>query len=592
MTLRTVNDWIAQSNSSTQLAAALAQEFGRVDGAIVSAAADVIPKISFTRPSYIKRFSDLRNVTITPSAGMTATAIIDQNSPFGGPALKLTLTADSGGTRNCEVIVSNLNYDNFDDHLAASIWVDDATKVSQIIHYMGTSGFALYQQKNRNVFGGGSLVGGHTLSWCGPLASSPTVNTFTFGTDALQTYKVRFTVPASQTAVVWVRDFVILARQRPLVCFTWDDGLSSWATRMTPYLDAAGLQATFALNSASIDAGSGITTAQIAALVAAGHQVTSHNVNNYKLQTVYAQGDGENNGTSTSEDALTYAGSYVTARNVLAGTHNVPEDDFTYHSWVQGGYDQAGIEYLRAEGVELARSVISETQPYGHELGSSAMALSQITLGSGTTLAAAKAAIDSARTYGTMVVFMGHVIADTAADSITWAESDWAALVAYVKEGEDNDNLDCLAAKEILTRFRAAGLLRASDYTPKTPVRCIGVKLAANFNITADQAVTLAAGSYVITGVIVAKASISLTTAAGGVYTSAAKGGTAIVAAGQTYTALTGATTDIQICTMAATPTVSGTTTGAIAGGTVYLSLTTGQGAAATADVFVFGYPA
>ena len=60
------------------------------------------------------------------------------------------------------------------------------------------------------------------------------------------------------------------------------------------------------------------------------------------------------------------------------------------------------------------------------------------------------------------------------------------------------------------------------------------------------------------------------------------------VAAAQVYTALTGTATDVATLTPNATPTV----TLAAAGTGLYLSLTTGQGSAATADIFVYGRPA
>jgi len=80
----------------------------------------------------------------------------------------------------------------------------------------------------------------------------------------------------------------------------------------------------------------------------------------------------------------------------------------------------------------------------------------------------------------------------------------------------------------------------------------------------------------------VMNASISLTTAAGGFYTAAAKGGTALVAAGQAYSALTAANLAME-CTLNAAADWWA------AGTPVYLSLATAQGAAATADVYVYG---
>jgi hypothetical protein len=110
--------------------------------------------------------------------------------------------------------------------------------------------------------------------------------------------------------------------------------------------------------------------------------------------------------------------------------------------------------------------------------------------------------------------------------------------------------------------------------------------LTANMNSTADQALTrqFQFTNFLITSIRVNNASISLTTAAGGFYTAASKGGVTAVAAAQTYAALTGATLGMEAAIAAAG--MATLTTGAL-----FLSLTTAQGSAATADIYVRGVP-
>ena len=98
---------------------------------------------------------------------------------------------------------------------------------------------------------------------------------------------------------------------------------------------------------------------------------------------------------------------------------------------------------------------------------------------------------------------------------------------------------------------------------------------AANMNATTDQAFTWNIGSGTkckITDIVC----VNPTTA---------KGGNALVASSQVYTNATGSGT-IETLTLSAYPPkvvyAAGTTT-------LYLSLTTAQGAAATADLYVFG---
>jgi hypothetical protein len=114
----------------------------------------------------------------------------------------------------------------------------------------------------------------------------------------------------------------------------------------------------------------------------------------------------------------------------------------------------------------------------------------------------------------------------------------------------------------------------------------IGRLLGANMNVTTDQPIPLQIPSgarYGITKIWCANASVSLTTAAGGIYTATSKGGTAIVAAAQAYTAFNAATV------FAALTVVAGQLALTQTANPLYVNLTTAQGAAATLDFFVFG---
>ena len=111
----------------------------------------------------------------------------------------------------------------------------------------------------------------------------------------------------------------------------------------------------------------------------------------------------------------------------------------------------------------------------------------------------------------------------------------------------------------------------------------LGAKIGANMNVTTDQAIPITrVGSkkYRITRIFVTNASTSLTAADGGIYTAVSKGGTAIVAAAQVYTALTAATVGLDL-TLAVNNTYTLSN--------LYLSLTGTQGGAATADFYVYG---
>lgn len=120
----------------------------------------------------------------------------------------------------------------------------------------------------------------------------------------------------------------------------------------------------------------------------------------------------------------------------------------------------------------------------------------------------------------------------------------------------------------------------------------LGVLKGMNLNVTGDKALVMQQTALLIkwrpTKVTLENASVSLTTATAGLFTAAAAGGTAIVAAAS---ALTGnsATTIANDLTIATTP---GKTVFA-AGTPLFLNVAVAQGAAATADIYVWGdcYP-
>lgn len=117
------------------------------------------------------------------------------------------------------------------------------------------------------------------------------------------------------------------------------------------------------------------------------------------------------------------------------------------------------------------------------------------------------------------------------------------------------------------------------------PARVLFSLVGANMNSTADQQFTKL-GTFTNWNaftIIAANASLNLTTAAGGIYSAASKGGDALIAASQVYTSLTTAS--------GRQPLTFDNTKCGVRNETPYLSLTTGQGATATADFYIYGVP-
>jgi voltage-gated potassium channel Kch len=112
-------------------------------------------------------------------------------------------------------------------------------------------------------------------------------------------------------------------------------------------------------------------------------------------------------------------------------------------------------------------------------------------------------------------------------------------------------------------------------------IRLLAVMKAVNVNATGDTALPIiSATNYSVSNVVMSGATISLTTAAAGLFTAPGAGGTAIVA----NAALSGLTGP----TIVSQRTVASTTNRTEQ--TLYFNVATAQGAAATADLYIYGY--
>jgi len=126
----------------------------------------------------------------------------------------------------------------------------------------------------------------------------------------------------------------------------------------------------------------------------------------------------------------------------------------------------------------------------------------------------------------------------------------------------------------------------AALWSPMTGEQVLATLIGGNMNITTDQPFlpkfNLVGLKYAVSKILVTNASIDLTAADGGVYSAAAKGGVAIVAAAQVYTALATATALLSL-------TIAAAGSASVFSAVPILSLTGAQGAAATADFYLIG---
>jgi hypothetical protein len=120
-----------------------------------------------------------------------------------------------------------------------------------------------------------------------------------------------------------------------------------------------------------------------------------------------------------------------------------------------------------------------------------------------------------------------------------------------------------------------------SNLATNQAIRLLASFQGVNVNATGDTVLpVINTDRYSVSNVVFTNASVSLTTALAGVFTAPSAGGTAIVA-NAALSAMTSASVVSQ-------RTVA--STAAQAGQNLYVNVGTAQGAAATMDVFVYGY--
>lgn len=115
---------------------------------------------------------------------------------------------------------------------------------------------------------------------------------------------------------------------------------------------------------------------------------------------------------------------------------------------------------------------------------------------------------------------------------------------------------------------------------------------SVNFNTINDQPIAIPqrVSAFQLAGILITNASISLTTAVGGFYPAAGKTGVPIVPANQSYSLLANSSLLLYttLSSFGQNTRFSSANLGTIAGFTnIWLSLTTPQGAPATADVYL-----
>lgn len=140
--------------------------------------------------------------------------------------------------------------------------------------------------------------------------------------------------------------------------------------------------------------------------------------------------------------------------------------------------------------------------------------------------------------------------------------------------------------------FTSDDVIQDGGALPGTSEMVLARLLSANMNVTTDQQINLpiAFTKIMLTRILITNASLSLTTAVGGFYPTTSKGGTPIVAASQVYSSLSTAAA-LLAATLASFGSNNAFSASNLTAWSLYFALTTPQGAAATADIYICGIP-
>jgi hypothetical protein len=356
------------------------------------------------------------NSSATGSMAMTA------NSPFGGPALKVTIPNDTGSV---DVIADGLGLAAFTagrGNIVHHVYVEDELGIKQWQVHAGNDTSLTrnmtrtYNLSNNNL---NRANGHHVVSLNLDDALSNTLLT----TDPVERLRLRFFgQPAG--GVVWIGGVYVPPAVQPWMVVTVDDSDISMYTRFHAELSQRGLKGTFAIDWDAVGTNPAlyVSQAQLLEMYAYGHDICSHN----RTNTAYPD---ENPPTAQPSDAnrLTYCTEFRYTRAVIRDLGMTRA--LGYHPFVQGAHDGALVDALKAHGARVMRSTgPGNVEPFKASLQS---VLRQRQLGSGFSYATAQTWITSAVARSQDVFLMGHILAATASSTVTWAQTDFASLLDY-----------------------------------------------------------------------------------------------------------------------------------------------------------------
>lgn len=223
----------------------------------------------------------------------------------------------------------------------------------------------------------------------------------------------------------WYADSAYLGRRsRPKVIIAFDDGWETSYTNAHSYANAAGVPLTHYVIPSLIDSAGYITKAQLLDMQSNGDHIGLHD------NTIW-------NDISTAADRIENRKNLLSSIIGNEVKHAAwPTGDYGYVAGTDGSIiDQALTKLSTIRGVNPTRCAYPQFEMQKGVLPAHGLSSSE-------SLADAKAFIDTAIMSGGTAIFYGHKI-DTTADGLTWATSDFEALIDYVVKKREQGLIDC-----------------------------------------------------------------------------------------------------------------------------------------------------
>lgn len=369
----------------------------------------------------LKSGSSLIGWTLVNNSGATATMAMDNTSPLGKPAMKITIPDDTG---NVDVTLTGAGLTGFTSKIGkivVQLYTLNELGIKQIRLYAGTTSLArnmdrTYNVSNNNYYrsNGHYIVDLH--------AGNATANTL-LDSDEVDTIRLRLNGQAIG-GTLWLEGVYMVDSVRDnWLINTFDDADISMYTQLYPLMRERNLAFTLNVNWDDVGTNNAlyVTAAQLDEMYTYGADVTSHN----RTNTAYASTTPP---TAQPADSvrLAYCEAYRYCRQqLLARGYNRA---MGFHALVQGAHDGALIDALKSYGVVLCRNANNRGNVEPTNLHQQSV-LPQRSLGSGSSLNDAIEWLTTAKRYKQDVMSMGHILAETSANSVTWARSNMETFI-------------------------------------------------------------------------------------------------------------------------------------------------------------------